>query len=566
MQGGLQLARNLLRTDALPQGKDGSPIENRSVVLFTDGEPTYRNPTTTYDVYTKGASLTQNGGNGTATDPTIDTTKKLTIDMANAVKNSGTFQGSQTRNKHDAKLYTIAFGSGSPVTWLQNNVATNSTYAYAASNANQLNQVFAAINKRIESWAQAWVVSESMGPNIEFIQPIAPNDINIGLLKFENNTLEWNLKQASPTSFANNIYTFTYSYRIRLDTTAGTFRPDTPNPVSQGSHLTYVMIVDNKIDGDLLTANLAPASVKGFHGGLEFKKVGENKTPLAGCGFTLTNQMPGKPGYTADSAAGTGAVQFAGIPSGHTYQLTETSLPGNMEDLYHLNSEPLTVTVSLGQVIVKNALGETLNPGFEFVNQKKKIDFSFTKIDGNIYAKNNKIVVLPGAEFAVFRCTEPGKERELVPEAVINGTQTSPTWQPYNLSPDPGQTSNKVTSNAEGIVTLSLADGHYMLIETKAPSLKGDLYVRPFGQWAMDVSSARATQVEVTAVPGANGQQPPAFTSDNKLPNLRQQELPLTGGWEIAFICIGGLLLVLGIAAGVIYYRKHFLARYRLRG
>ncbi|MCL1917666.1 MAG: SpaA isopeptide-forming pilin-related protein [Peptococcaceae bacterium] len=567
MQGGLQMARNLLRTDALPNGKNGSPIENRSVILFTDGEATYRNPTTTYDAYTTGASLTQNGGLGNAADPTIETTKQLTVDMAEVVKNSGSFAGLTTpRNKYDAILYTVAFGNESPVTWLKNNIATNSSYAYEASNASQLNSVFAAINKRIESWAQAWIVKDPMGPNIEFLQSISQNDINSGLLKFENNTLEWDLKQASPTSFLNNIYTFSYSYLIRLDTTASTFVPDVPNPVSQDTHLTYIMIVDNKVDGDLYTAALAPASVKGFAGILDFTKVGASNTPLAGCEFTLTNLIQGKPSYTAASAADTGAVHFAGIPSGHTYHLTETALPNGMTDLYHLNHEILTVTVSLGQVTVTNSLGEALDPDFEFVNQKKTIDFIFTKIDGNIYAQHNKkIVVLPGAEFAVFQCTDPGNKHELIPANVINETQTSLSWQPYNLSPTPGHSSNRVTSNADGVVTLSLADGHYMLIETQAPSLNGELYVLPSGQWAIDVSGARAKQIEIIAVPGANGQQPPAFTSDNKLPNLRQQELPLTGGWEIAFISIGGILLVLGITAGVMYYQKRFLAQYRYR-
>lgn len=41
MQGGLLMARNLLRTDALPLGTDNEVIENRSVILFTDGQPTY---------------------------------------------------------------------------------------------------------------------------------------------------------------------------------------------------------------------------------------------------------------------------------------------------------------------------------------------------------------------------------------------------------------------------------------------------------------------------------------------------------------------------------------------
>ena len=554
IQGGLQLARNLMRTEALPNGRDGMPVENRSVILFTDGVPTYYNTGNLNSVaYAAGTTIVSNAGPGGSYDaPTLSNT----ISMANVVsdreKNGYFIAGGITYPKYDAKLYTIGFGGGTDNDWLRDNIATNSTYHFSAGNASQLNSAFAAINQRIENWARAWVVSDPMGTDIEFIETIAQNDSDDGLLDFRGNTLQWDLKKALP-EINGDVFTYTYSYRVRLDTTSGTFVPDTPIPANGITTLDYVMVENGVMGDNVYKAFFDVPEVEGYTGGFEFLKVNENGEILPECEFRLENQIPGKPSYTATSGAD-GKVSFAGIPSGFIYTLKETALAAGMADIYTLSGDVLTLGVVMGEVSVTDNSGGVFAPGSEFVNKKKKYDFSFTKIDGNLFARNRHVLKLPGAEFAVFQCAVPGHEMELVPADVINGAQTSPYWLPYDVNGG----SNRVTSDANGLVTLSLEPGFYMLVETKAPHVGGVQYVLPYGQWSLKAENA---QVVVNgAVADASDRQPPAFTSDGNLPNLRQHDLPLAGGRGIAiFVGTGGLLVVAGIVLIVVYQRRRTL-------
>ena len=380
MEGGIQLARNLLRTEALPSGTDGNLIENRSVILFSDGEAN------TWAAQTSGAVHTSNvvdftagtkiyGGPLQMNNPIgLNNVKTYTAAMADSVKNQTSFVVClKTYPKYDAYFYAIAFGAAAPTDWLKNSISTNSSFTYAAANASDLNAVFAAISKRIESWAKAWIVTDPMGTNMEFAQVISPNDISTGLLKFEDNTLAWDIKQAIPNSFINNVYTYTYTYRIKLDTTMSTFTPGISYPTNGKTDLTYVMVVDDKISSDVMTANFAVPSVKGYVGNLDFTKVGDNSVKLAGCGFSLANQTPGKTGnvYSAYSAAGTGAVSFASIPSGHTYMLSEVSMPDALKLYYRQSPETLTVTVAYGEVSIKDSQNNVISNGFNFNNPRQ---------------------------------------------------------------------------------------------------------------------------------------------------------------------------------------------------
>ena len=291
IDGGLQLARNLLRTPAMPNGKDGNPIENRSVILFSDGGTnTISNPFTGTSVvnYTQGTSIT---GQNLASGSYDATARSYAESMAAVVKNSTSFTVSSTAYpKHTAYLYTIAFGNEAPTTWLRDNIATNASYAYNAVNAYELNNAFAAIAKRIESWAEAWVVTDPMGQNIEFLTTISPTDIASGRLAFQNNTLSWDLKKTAPNSFSNNIFTYTYTYRIKLDTTSSTFVPETPYPTNGLTTLTYVMVEDNIIVGDVQTATFAIPAVKGYQRIIESSKSVSDASGdgLAAPGETLT--------------------------------------------------------------------------------------------------------------------------------------------------------------------------------------------------------------------------------------------------------------------------------------
>ena len=364
VQGGLQLARNLMRTDALPKGKDGKAIENRSVILFSDGETNRYTYSTTVTDYTTGTTVLSTGGPGNVFDAESRVAAET---MATAVKTGTSFGGFP---KHTAYLYTIAFGSSAPTAWMRDNIATNSTYAYSAANAQELNNVFAAIVKRIESWAEAWIVTDPMGANIDFLTTLAPNDVADGLYGYQYNIFSWDIKKALPNSFINDIYTYNYTYRIRLDTTRSTYSPGVTYPTNGETQLTYVILEEGIIVSDILIATFAVPSVKGFPGGsLTFSKVGDNSIPLPGCTFTLTNQ--GKTGHylAAQSGNGTAAVTFTNIPSGYTYTLSESDMPPAYKGLFIKSNETFTVQINYGVTNVSNSSGDPVDiNNFKFNN------------------------------------------------------------------------------------------------------------------------------------------------------------------------------------------------------
>jgi hypothetical protein len=234
------LARNLLSVGA------ASGISNGSVILFTDGEAncSNNNVTTTSDA-TVGTVLP-------GLNASTDGAQTAAAAMAGDIKGKG------------AKLYTIGFGlSTNTANWLANSVATSPNFAYTAANAGELNKAFATISESIEKWAQAWVVVDPMGENIKFLEALSPGDVNSGLLKFANNTLEWNLKDAKPVASTNTVKTYKYSYRIGLDTKATNFDPDKVYDTNGPTLLNYVMVVNNNIQGDVIEGSFLIPKVKG---------------------------------------------------------------------------------------------------------------------------------------------------------------------------------------------------------------------------------------------------------------------------------------------------------------
>ncbi|MCL1852799.1 MAG: hypothetical protein FWF88_07180 [Peptococcaceae bacterium] len=189
-------------------------------------------------------------------------------------------------------------------------------------------------------------------------------------------------------------------------------------------------------------------------------------------------------------------------------------------------------------------------------------EITFTKIDGNRYvATPSEIIPLPGAEFAVFELTQEGITQftstgtlvpQLVPADVVNGA-SSAFWRPYDL--DGG--SNKASSGANGLVTLNLGEGYYMLIETKAPQNGSQLYMLPQGQWFFEVA-LNASPVAFQEVAGTNGLNPPAFADSYRyLVNYQQHDLPATGGAGTAiFIGLGSLFMIGGTALLAVFQRR----------
>ena len=371
MQGGLVFARNLMRTDAinaLQVSEAGStPIANRSVILFSDGEANY---------YEMGTSRsTYNIADWTATDVgSMAAARNLAATAASQVKDATSFTvAHDPYTKYTSKLYTIAYGDAAPADWLRDSISSGSDYAFSGATVAELDGIFETIFGHINSWTDVWKVTDPMGENIEFMTDISQGDLDAGLLQFEDNTLTWDLKEATPTNYdeSTGIYTYTYSYRIKLDTTSVDFVANTPNPTNGTTELSYIMIEGGEITGSSMMASFSVPEVEGYaDGSFDFTKVGDNTEILAGCEFTLTNQNKGDqttPDFTAVSDAN-GKVSFVNIPSGHTYLLKETSMPDVYKDRYQLNSEMYTVTVSYGNVIIKDSKENDVTNKFKFNN------------------------------------------------------------------------------------------------------------------------------------------------------------------------------------------------------
>ena len=401
MQGGLVFARNLMSTkaiDALQVSEAGStPIANRSVILFSDGEANYYVSGTT-------SRSTYNIADWKANDGGVKIAKGQAVIAANQVKNGTSFTVSYVKyDKYTSKLYTVAYSQDAPADWLRDSISSGPDYAFSGTTAAELKDIFETINGSITRWAEAWVVTDPMGENIEFISDISQNDIDSGLLKFDPNvkTLTWDLKQAAPDSDGGTgIHTYKYSYTIKLDTTSSTFASDTLYPTNKTTELTYVMVDNKEITSDVMTAAFFVPEVEGYAGSFSFTKVGDNTEILVGCEFTLTNRNKEDHLFLVESEAVTGKLSFANIPSGHTYLLKETSIPDEYRDTYLQSSETYTVTVSYGSATIKDSQGNAVTNDFTFNNPLREPlrETPVKSVAGNSAAGKDGVGVAVGDE------------------------------------------------------------------------------------------------------------------------------------------------------------------------
>ncbi len=183
LEGGLYDANNLLK---LVQS-----YGTRSVVLLTDGAPTYR-------MY---------GGTGTGGAKENNDAAQT---RATAIKNSG------------ASLYTICFGAADEVTYTNGPTVGNflsasiasSGCAYNASNPSALYSAFAAISQSITSGlsGSGWTATDPMADMIAVSS--APANITTA----DGHTYTWTLDNAQSVTEGNTTtYVYTTTYRVTLD-------------------------------------------------------------------------------------------------------------------------------------------------------------------------------------------------------------------------------------------------------------------------------------------------------------------------------------------------------------
>ena len=158
-------------------------------------------------------------------------------------------------------------------------------------------------------------------------------------------------------------------FLIGLDNLADGVQAERYYPTNGVTSLTYLIttIRDGEESYKDGTAYFNIPSVKGFEGEeITLNKVGSFGEAMSGVTFTLTTADDPSFSKTFTTDAN-GALKLSGIPSGHTYTLTET-VPNGYEA-----ADPITVTVAWGKTAVSGVSNNTI------VNQSKTTSITVTK-------------------------------------------------------------------------------------------------------------------------------------------------------------------------------------------
>jgi hypothetical protein len=275
-----------------------------------------------------------------------------------------------------------------------------------ADSSSTLANAFKELEKRILLRTEVWKVTDPMGEYIEFLgskndDPVSNSDEN-NVLYFnnDNKTLYWDLSQIDSGKEADTPTkrTYSYTYKVRLLTLKDGFEAGTGYLTNGPTTLTYAFpykeesgkiigFADengNRIDENNArqTINFYVPKVRGRVGGFDFTKIQEGKTgnPLSGATFSLVSSetdADGKPYYKdvkiSSSVAGeVGKVEFSGIPSGHSYTLTETKPPTG----YAAGSNVYGFKVAYGEIIPDASVADGAKklPDVDNINSKRYIE------------------------------------------------------------------------------------------------------------------------------------------------------------------------------------------------
>lgn len=344
LHAGLLLAKNLLNNSSV---KD---IENKSIVLLSDGKPTFyvedkEANSQNEDVICKdGNSM---GGDGRITNHNTHTKVETLMksDDLKGINKYAVYIGDEDI-ECTSILSILSCKLNKPTSdWLRYDCGFST---YSVKDLTSLTGIFENIVKSILIKAQAWMVTDPMGTNIQFA---GFTDCDSNATNEDNGTISWDLKKdneyTTDTQGTTTTRTYTCKYKVKLDTLAQGFEANKEYPTNGITTLTYVIEKEGQTvtEADLKTAYFNVPSVKGFAGNLTFTKVDADKQPLKGAKFTLT-----KDGWEMTATSGEdGQVKFENIPSGHTYTLTETQPPEGYQGL----DDTYTVEVAYGVAVLK---------------------------------------------------------------------------------------------------------------------------------------------------------------------------------------------------------------------
>lgn len=287
--------------------------------------------------------------------------------------------------------------------WLKDSIGSG--YYYDSTNASGLMSAYQDIFKTIKETVMVgskpdWVATDPLPPvssnqnikDLEFIGMYDKDGVLLGdelegtyAVGGENTAafneskfdISWDLKNSgyileTTTDFTGaqiNVITYELKYRVRLKNEAEGFVEDTTYKTNGTTTLQYRVV--EKRDNSVLISDTKELefpipAVHGYLGELTFTKQDCFGHPLAGAQFSLAHDAKcsvcrgNKEQKDATqtwveltemvaTSDGSGRVGFTGIPSGHSYTLTETVIPAGYAD----NGNHYTVTVAYDKVTVE---------------------------------------------------------------------------------------------------------------------------------------------------------------------------------------------------------------------
>ena len=204
LEGGLYTAKNQLA--------DVESYDAKSVILLTDGVPTYR----------------INGGNGSDGSALNNA---AAANQASAIRDAG------------AKLYTVCFGVANDVTYsggptvgnfLRGSIASSGC-AYNADSSEELNAAFQGITESIQSGLSGLglVAVDPMAANVSVIGGTGENFF------LKDGAYNWRLTGATTKVEGNTTYyIYTYTYRVTIDPQFEGFEEGKYYPANKRTYLT----------------------------------------------------------------------------------------------------------------------------------------------------------------------------------------------------------------------------------------------------------------------------------------------------------------------------------------
>ncbi|QHI71836.1 LPXTG cell wall anchor domain-containing protein [Aminipila terrae] len=230
-EAGMMLAKNIM-ADGLKKGGSIDGVAKKSVVVLTDGQPT-----SAINSSSSSMSYILGTGGSSTNDEDLDEVDGI----VSALKGMGSSVYSITY-AFDSDSFDLYNNKGyyyttkNIINWLKNEVGV--TENYKASNLSGLLKAFENINDKIDNTvtSNGLKVTDPMGP--QYILFMSGDDRDSAT--FSGNTLVWKPNDGDLVKTdADGGKTYTYSYKIKLDTAAEGFKEDTEYNTNGRTTLDY---------------------------------------------------------------------------------------------------------------------------------------------------------------------------------------------------------------------------------------------------------------------------------------------------------------------------------------